>query len=881
MTSNADPPAPPTPKVSPPDPVWYPPAPSIPPPPAVQVPVSIPPTRAATPWGAAPPAPAPARALRRRLAAGDTLLALIGLPIIAALCAAAAAAPWLRAFSVPGATITLGLAAVVPVVVAVIIAQLARLPVAISYGASLLALVAFVAIALSPHPDALATVLAHEPTRLLTETLPLRGGRVLLIAPVLVVWVTAAATAEVLARSARPGAAPALPVVSYLLAFAVTAGAPANDQWTGPALLAAIAVLALGVNLADARSASAQGAAARPASVNPRTEAGSAVAGQRSPGATRWRGAVVGAGLAAVLVAALAYGVPRIAALGGRAASLARRPQVTSQLVVDPVDAIGALRDNNPSASAQALLTVSTSAPSTGYFGIATLDDYNGDTWSFDTTFHPTGGRVPAAPAGEPGVAAADMATVRQTYALRRNYGLAFIPMLDRPQLVSGVTVDLDPSTGMAVPAQTLALPSVYSVVSASPDATLGRLSNGAAIDAGQSATAAASDLGLPAGTGSDLSTALQLFAGLTHQRPTPTVGFLQAVVTALHRDFRRVDPALDSSSRHASVTRGGTSLAEVINAVTVGRRATPEQFATLFVLVARDLGIPARLVTGFRVQPPAGSSSLAAGTVTVTNRQAWTWAEIPVEGLGWVVADPTPAATASSVAQPASKAQSTTPTTVAPRQAKVVPEPTVHRTQALAPPVSIHPRGHRGPPAWVRWLVVAGLILALLLLFGPVLAALRRYARRRRRRRGSPADRAAGAWLELLDGLDLAGLSVPETATTSEVVREVSRRFGDDLTQPVTLVATVAERAVCSLIDPPDDATARQVWTTQRAVGRNVRRHTSPSVRLRGLLRVAPAPRQPSSPRGRTTRWGRPARRRPPVTTRVGGPRPPGTDQS
>ena len=46
----------------------------------------------------------------------------------------------------------------------------------------------------------------------------------------------------------------------------------------------------------------------------------------------------------------------------------------------------------------------------------------------------------------------------------------------------------------------------------------------------------------------------------------------------------------------------------------------------------------------------PASDSRLAHGAIwwppgsyTVTNRQAWTWVEVPVAGLGWVVADPTP----------------------------------------------------------------------------------------------------------------------------------------------------------------------------------------------------------------------------------------------
>ena len=44
------------------------------------------------------------------------------------------------------------------------------------------------------------------------------------------------------------------------------------------------------------------------------------------------------------------------------------------------------------------------------------------------------------------------------------------------------------------------------------------------------------------------------------------------------------------------------------MNAVTVDRAATPEQFATFFAVVARYLGVPVRVATGFRA--PAAVST-------------------------------------------------------------------------------------------------------------------------------------------------------------------------------------------------------------------------------------------------------------------------------
>jgi len=59
--------------------------------------------------------------------------------------------------------------------------------------------------------------------------------------------------------------------------------------------------------------------------------------------------------------------------------------------------------------------------------------------------------------------------------------------------------------------------------------------------------------------------------------------------------------------------------------------------FNSAFVLLARLNGLPARLVTGFRIEPSAGMQA-------VYMRQAHAWAEVYFEGLGWVTFDATPA---------------------------------------------------------------------------------------------------------------------------------------------------------------------------------------------------------------------------------------------
>jgi hypothetical protein len=83
---------------------------------------------------------------------------------------------------------------------------------------------------------------------------------------------------------------------------------------------------------------------------------------------------------------------------------------------------------------------------------------------------------------------------------------------------------------------------------------------------------------------------------------------------------------------------------------------------------------------------------------------------------------------------------------------------------------------------------------------------------------------------------------------TTVEVASEAGRHFGPDLTDPVQQVGAVAERAVFSVTGAPDEEAAQQAWETQRSVRLAVRGRLDRRQRLRALLAVGSAPRQPSA---------------------------------
>ena len=80
-------------------------------------------------------------------------------------------------------------------------------------------------------------------------------------------------------------------------------------------------------------------------------------------------------------------------------------------------------------------------------------------------------------------------------------------------------------------------------------------------------------------------------------------------------------------------------------------REGTSGSFSTAFVVLARSIGIPARVVSGWVVTPTGELQ-------TVNSDQAHQWAEVPFEGIGWVRFEPTVPGGAPSRLPAATEAQ-------------------------------------------------------------------------------------------------------------------------------------------------------------------------------------------------------------------------------
>ena len=784
----------------------------------------------------------------------------IGIPVLVAAATFAAAEPWLRVFSVTGTLPLVIAAAVLPVVIATVVIRIGRQPPPVSYVLSAVGLLLLLLLANGLHPSAIGHGLRAGPNQVLTETLPLGGNRGLLTAPILLIWLGGAASTELIVRSRRTSTGLAavglsIPIGAYVVAYAVSASRPGSDNIGAPillVLLVLIAVLRHGTRLATTTAAGV----------------GSTIEAESRP--SSWRPGAVGLVAAAATIAVLAATFPSLPALEHKPATLSRTAPLARATVVDPVDALASLRDNDPLGSAVPELRVSTGGATTGYLAMAILDNYDGALWSFNATFQPTGGRVPTLSGQSAGVISQQ--SVRQHETLLAPLVLPLLPALDRPVSVSGVATAADATTGMVAPSRPLGVGASYTVVSTAPAMTLADVPPADGIDhtvvpgPGVPTTATASDLALPADSTSDLATVLKLLSQLTNERPAATVAFLQAVVSALHTDERRIDPTLPiprtpAPKKHsgkkgppATTTTtipppdlsaaGATSLSEVINAISFSRTATPEQFATTLAMVARYLGVPARLVTGYRVAPNSTGASVPAGTYQVTNRQAWAWVEIPISGLGWVVVDPTPdSRSPTTVAPPV--AASATATTLPPPQANAVPESELGGGHALAKPSTVKTPISHPTPWWVETLAGLGGAVALALLLGPVQAEVRRLRRRRARCSSDPAHLAVGAWLEVLDGLQQAGMVAGPGATGAEVAAEAALHFGPDVADPVREVALVADQAMCCTV-PPELPVAEGAWQSSRSIRRAVYRGLDRRQRSRSLFVVGSAPSRP-----------------------------------
>ena len=768
------------------------------------------------------------------------LLGAAALPLAAAM-TLVATTPWLRAFPPTVILPILLLASVISVAIPPLVATLTGRSVVWSAGASFVVLVVFSLLIVLRDPTGISELLrgfTQGVARLLSIALPVSAPRWLFIPPVVLCWLVGAVSSELLTRSRTTGLAPLAGIVGFSLAYAATAGAP-GTMVAQAALLgfSAGTLLFLRRWLLDTED------------VETRAQPGPS-------GRTLTRPLVLGTLTLAVAAVVCALIIPQLPAFKGVAKAPRRTPPTVTVAPITPTVGLAELRGVTASDQApRTLFFVRMNKPSSGYLAAVDLDTYDGDIWSLQHTFEPTGGRVQLTVG--PGQTSQAESEVVQHYKVVNAPALPWMPYLDQPTSVSGVGVDFDDQSGMIIPTQPLVNGQSYSVTSATTSRTLATLTPGQLRRLSAGSTRNAADSQPLAGADQSFDNVLAQLETETGVSSGATLTFLRAVQDDFRTNYRRVSTTdyARTPTKARTVTGAprpdlyGTSLADIQGAVFgTNKTGTPEQFATLVTLLARKLGIPARLVTGYRL---SGPNAVATPTrpnteYRVTNLDAWAWVEIYVPPLGWVVVDPTPTAT-GSVRGPSPSA-APTPTTVPPPQVRTVVTPG-NSGHAVAPRVNVNLG--RSSDLLLK-ILGAVLILAILVGLAPVsVEAMKARRRRQRRSAADPGQQVEGAWLETLDVLYEARVTGLAPLTNSEVASVVDQRFGQTAGAPVGVLATTASAVAFSTSFVPDAEMSGRAWSQFEHFRRALKSRQPRGERNRSRLRMAPRRRNGQKGRG------------------------------
>lgn len=270
------------------------------------------------------------------------------------------------------------------------------------------------------------------------------------------------------------------------------------------------------------------------------------------------------------------------------------------------------------------------------------------------------------------------------------------------------------------------------------------------------------------------------------------------------------------------------------------------EQYAALMALMARSLGLPARVVLGF--VPGAGSEASAAqdtptdeatadgsadaatAPVDVHGSDVRAWVEIAFAGYGWIPFDPTPPSSRTPDDEQAQSLADPQPQVVQPPD---TPQDAQREPRDTSAQPSADERADEDTawPLWARILVWTGIgLAAVAVLLTPILVVLGLKAGRRHRRRRARTNAAAvaGAWQEVLDAATDLDRPARPRATRREAAAQLTTRFAQpageiDVGPGLRRLAEGADRADFAP-GAPTRAQVAEFWAESDALVRRLR---------------------------------------------------------
>jgi transglutaminase-like putative cysteine protease len=439
-------------------------------------------------------------------------------------------------------------------------------------------------------------------------------------------------------------------------------------------------------------------------------------------------------------IAASAAVVAGAIAWSDRADPRATNPPEATAALLDPVEETVALHNADPSIDMFRITDRSTlvgpSLPAR--WRLQALDVYDGQRWTPGLTVRPIGTTLGLNPTPRP-----DLAPPIQFDVELLSDDIDLVPLPGEPLSVdtgssTGVETDLDrtvvrltqpPKEGLTISASAVVAPGTAA-------SRLGTVATRQVDEIAGGFTPIATEI---AGDGTVLEK-------------------LRAIETTMHDEWQ-----LDSNAPGS-----GQQLKLIQRFVEVTKRGTAEQFATAFVLLARSLGVDARVATGF-VVPQGGD---LRSPLDLRSDDAAVWPEVRLVGQGWLAFNPVPAEETSD--------EEPTPPPPAAQSPAAVQPPIAPPADRAAEEPTVTPAEQSGTSDWetVRtWLargtVVAGLaILPFLMAVGGIVGM--KWSRRRGRLRDAdPARRITGAWANTTDSLVDAGLTIGPAWTNERIADE------------------------------------------------------------------------------------------------------------
>ncbi|MGC9665655.1 DUF3488 and transglutaminase-like domain-containing protein [Planosporangium sp. 12N6] len=638
-----------------------------------------------------------------------------------------------------------------------------------------------------------ADALANGIPRVLTAMIPVQPQPDTVVVPVLSIWLAGLAAAELALRARRTLLAE-LPVALLYATVLYAIGPNADRALWQPLTFATLAAAALAASARDR-----DGDAALP----------DLTAAQRT--ALRFR---VVAGAAAGLAGTLAV----VAAVGPVVAGgVDRRPTDPRRYVKPPqldiLDESPLVRLSGWALNPDQHLFDAHLSGATGTdtrIRLAVLSDYDGVTWRVGATYR-TAGRVLVGPR-----ATGDRAAPLDQRITIDELDGRLVPAAALPERIDGARVAYDQASNTIAIPEGLRPGLEYRVESRAPRTDVNLLPS-ATVPSGPAVTRF-----LQAADGSPKE--MQQLAQKLAEGNAAPFNRARAIEQFLSEHYKLVT---DAPSGHAypnlnfflfGPPNGG------------GQRGTSEQFAASFAVLGRLVGLPTRVVVGFRARP---------GSAAVRGADAIAWPEVLFDGVGWVEFNPLPQPNTQPQPveddfKPRPEPSTPPPSAVPTPSTPPTSAPPSRSAKAAAPPAGT-------PPGTIAAAVVTGVIVVVAL-FLTVVVLARRAQRRRRLHDGEPPGRIVGAWLEVLDALRLAGRPAPHHLAATEVAAHAARVAGaaetaeadpvrpgirpaapglDDLAGLVNVVtfapeqasAAQADRAAAQAVAYVDELRARRPW--------------------------------------------------------------------